>query len=278
MRPRYSFSSRHTARARNPEKIRKQRHKYPDLLKKILDDSQIILEVLDARFIEETRNKEIEQEIEKRDKRIIYIINKSDLNPSLNPENTPVPNVIVSCKNREGIKNLRDQIKILAKNIPKNKGGKIMVGIIGYPNTGKSSLINILIGKNSAKTGHEPGFTKGIQKLKLSEEITLLDSPGVIPQKKYSSIDSHMMSVHAKLNARSYSKIRNPEEVISELIKEYPGLLEKYYGIESDGDSEIFLEALGKKLHFLLKKAEVDTDRTARIILRDWQEGKIRIN
>jgi hypothetical protein len=276
MRPRYSFSSRHTGRARNPERMDKQRQKYPNLFKKILDESQIILEVIDARFIEETRNKEIEQEIERMNKKIVYIINKSDLNPKL--ENLPTPNVIVSCKDRKGIKNLRDKIKILAKSIPKNKDGKVIVGVIGYPNTGKSSLINILIGKNSAKTGDEAGFTKGIQKLRLSEGITLLDSPGVIPKKEYSSEDSRLMSRNTKVGARSYNQIKNPQEVVFELMKEFPGLLEKYYGINANGDSEILLEVLGGKKNFLLKKAEVDIDRTARIVLRDWQEGKIRIN
>jgi len=275
MRVRYSFSSRHTGRARDSRKNRKQRQKYPDLLRKILEQSQIILEVLDARFVEETRNKELEREIMEKNKKIIYVINKSDLNPE--PGNLPSPSVSVSCRDRKGIKNLRTMIKILASKIPKNKEGKIIVGVIGYPNTGKSSLINLLIGRSSAGTGADAGFTKGIQKLRLSGEITLLDSPGVIPQEEYSSSDSKVMGKNTKLGARSHSQIKNPEQAIDELAREFPGMLEEYYKIDTNNDSEILLETLGRKKNFLLKNGIVDTDKTARLILKDWQEGKIRI-
>ena len=278
MRVKYLFSSRHTGRARNPKNAKKQRQKYPNLLKKILEQSQIILEVLDARFVEETRNKELEKEIMEQNKKIIYVINKSDLNPEM--ENLPSPNVIVSCTNRKGIKNLRDRIKIMASDIPKSelgKEGKVMVGVIGYPNTGKSSLINLLIGRSSAGTGADAGFTKGIQKLRLSGEITLLDSPGVIPQKEYSSSDSRVMSKNAKLGARSHSQIKNPEQAIDELAREFPRMLEEHYKINSNNDSEILLEMLGRKKNFLLKGGIVDKDKTARFVLKEWQEGKIRI-
>ncbi|MDP3992217.1 MAG: GTPase [Nanoarchaeota archaeon] len=276
MRVRYSFSSRHTGRARDSAKYRKQRQKYPDLLRKILEQSQIILEILDARFIEETRNKELEKEIMEKNKKIIYVINKSDLNPEM--KDVPTPNAVVSCKNRKGIKNLRERIKIMASGIPKNEEGKIIVGVIGYPNTGKSSLINILIGRGSAGTGADAGFTKGIQKLRLSKDITLLDSPGVIPQKEYSSSDSGMISKNTKLGARSYSQIKNPEQAVDELNKEFPGMLEKYYNINANNDSENLLEILGKRKNFLLKGGIVNTDKAARLILKDWQEGKIKIS
>ncbi len=275
MRVKYLFSSRHTGRARDSANYLKQRQKYPDLLKKILEQSQIILEVLDARFVEETRNKEMEREIMEKNNKIIYVINKSDLNPE--PGNLPSPSVSVSCKNRKGIKNLRTMIKILASKIPKNKEGKVIVGVIGYPNTGKSSLINLLIGRGSAGTGADAGFTKGIQKLRLSGEITLLDSPGVIPQKEYSSSDTKIISRNTKLGARSHSQIKNPEQAVDELAREFPGMLEEHYKINADNDSEILLETLGRRKNFLLKKGKIDTDKTARLILKDWQEGKIRI-
>ncbi len=275
MRVRYSFSSRHTGRARDSKKYKKQRQKYPELLRKILEQSQIILEVLDARFVEETRNKDLEMELMEKNKKIIYIINKSDLNPE--PGNLPSPSVSVSCKDRKGIKNLRTMIKILASKIPKNKEGKIIVGVIGYPNTGKSSLINLLIGRGSAGTGADAGFTKGIQKLRLSGEITLLDSPGVIPKEEYSSSDIKIMGKNTKLGARSHSQIKNPEQAVDELIREFPGMLERYYSINANNDSEILLEILGRKKSFLLKGGKVDTDKTARLILKEWQEGKIRI-
>ena len=276
MRVRYSFSSRHTGRARDSPKNEKQREKYPDALKKVIDMSQIILEVLDARFIEETRNKELENQIESLGKKIIYVVNKADLNKNI--EGLPKPNAIVSCAQRRGIKNLRKMIKIFASKIEKQEEkAKVNVGIVGYPNTGKSSLINILSGRSSAKVGAEAGFTKGIQKIKLSTGIILLDSAGVIPGKEYSSSDSKLISKNAKVNARSYSQIRDPEQVVSDLMLEFPGVFEENYKIDAHGDSEILLEEIGRKKNFLLKGGKVDIDRAAKIVLKDWQEGKIMI-
>lgn len=281
MKPRYSFSSRRT---RNVENIRKQRQKYPELTKKIIENSDILLEVLDARFAEETRNKEVEEAIKKKGKKIIYVLNKADLAEKKSKPGL-YPYAIVSCTLRRGIKELRNLIKRQAKEILRKeekihdkdeKKEKVNVGIIGYPNTGKSSLINILIGKNSAKTAAEAGFTKGLQKLKLSPDILLIDSPGIIPKAKYSAIESKAIAHHTKVGGRSYSQIKEPELIVSELMRELPGIFERFYKINADSNSEILIEILGRQKGFLKKRGEVNEDKTARLILKDWQEGKIK--
>jgi len=273
MRVRYSFSSRRTGHIEN---IRKQRQEYPDIIKKIIEWSDIILEVLDARFIKDTRNLELEKTIKDKEKKIIYVINKSDLSSLKEIEDLPSPISFISCKKREGIKNLREMIKIAASKI--NKQDKIIVGVIGYPNTGKSSLINLLIGRKSAKTGADAGFTKGVQKLRLTSEITLLDSPGVIPRTEYSSIENKKLAKQTKVGARSYSQIKDPEMVVTELMREFPGVFETYYKINAQGNPEILIEKLGKQKNFLKKGGEVDFDKTSRLILKDWQEGRSSIN
>ncbi|KHO55323.1 MAG: hypothetical protein QT10_C0003G0040 [archaeon GW2011_AR19] len=298
MKPRYSFSSRRT---RHTENINKQRGKYPMLILKIIRDSDIILEILDARFIEETRNPEIEEQIKKypkeypkeghkdtkqeilhkghkQNKKLIYVLNKSDL--LLNKKEKKInlfPSILISCKERRDIKKLRNLIKILSKKIKKPFGEKILVGIIGYPNTGKSSLINLLIGKSSAGVGSEAGFTKGIQKLKLDENIFILDSPGVIPEEQYTHLEKDKISKQTIAGGRSFSQVKDPEIVVAKLISVYPQILEKFYDIQTNGDSEILIEELGRKKGFLKKGGFVDEDRTARHILRDWQTGEIRI-
>jgi hypothetical protein len=282
MQVRYSFGSRHTKRLEN---IRKQRQKYPDIAKKVIDNSDIVLEVLDARFIQETRNLEIEEKIKSSDKRIIYVLNKADLlangRPKLSKEELSeiYPYILVSVTKRKGIKELRERIKMEAKKVkePIDKTlGKFSVGIIGYPNTGKSSIINILIGKSSAPVASQAGHTKGFQKLKLTPNIMLIDSPGVIPASEYSTVNKELISKNAQVGGRSYNQVKYPELVISNIIKNYPNVLEKHYKIEANGDAEIFMEELGRRKGFLKKGNEINEDQTARFILKEWQEGKIK--
>ena len=271
------------SRSRTLKNIKRQRGKYPVLAENIVQMSDIILEVLDLRFAGETRNPEIEEMIEKQKKKIIYVFNKADLIDKNKVDREYVssltPGVFVSCVNREGIKELRDKIKIIAGRIgnPVDKLlGKITVGVIGYPNTGKSSVINLLAGKSAMGVSSVSGFTKGIQKVGLTEKVILLDSPGIIPSKEYSSSNIQLMSGHAKVGARSYSQVKEPEVAVFDLVKEFPLIFYKFYKISSGGNAELLIEKLGRKKSFLKKGNEVDEDRTARLILKDWQEGRIR--
>ena len=231
MKPRFSKSSRHTGHIQN---IRKQKEKFPTQLEKVINDSDILLEILDARFINETHNLEIEEEIKKQDKKIIHVLNKADLVGKFSKQELTkiIPYAIVSCRDRKGIKLLRNKIKFLAKRI---------------------------------------------QKLKLTNQIFLLDSPGVIPKKEYSTSEIEKISRQVRINARSYNQVRDPEMVVAILMQESPEILENYYEIKSENNSEKLLEELGNKKHFFKKGGEVDFDKTARFVLKEWQQGKIRV-
>ncbi len=271
MRQRYSFSSRRTGHLSN---IKKQRKKFPSITEGILREADIIIEVLDARFVKETFNKDINDHIKARGKKIIHAINKADLINYENVSELPEKSVFVSCTQNKGVKEIRNIIKIIASQLKKDR---VVVGVLGYPNTGKSSLINHLIGRSSAQVSAHAGHTKSMQKLKLAEGIVLLDSPGVIPRKEYSTSEENKMARHAKVGARTYSDVKNPELAIVGLIREYPGLLEKHYKIRADGNSERLIEELGRKKNLLKKGGVVNEDQVARFILKDWQAGKIRI-
>lgn len=281
MRVRYSFSSKRTGHIEN---IDKQRKKYPDIVGEILKVSDVVIEVLDARFIDETRNLDIEEDVKIMGKKLIYALNKCDLidieakKKEMN-EKGLYPYVFISCTKRKGARELRNRIKMEAKRVvlPKEEMRRVQIGIIGYPNTGKSSLINFLTGGSAAKVGAEAGFTKTMQKIRLTADILILDTPGVIPAKEYSGQDQEMISKHAKVSARDATKVKRPDMVIQKLMNEYGPIIEKFYGVEVNGDGDLLIEEIGKRRNLLKRGGVVDEDRAARIILTDWQEGKIRV-
>ena len=309
MRVKFTFSSRKT---RKIDTHNKHRQEYPSLAKEVIISSDIVLEVLDARFISETRNDVMEEFARVNGKILIYILNKADLVDHVKLEESGalkdlINYIFVSCKKNQGRRELRETIKIQAKNFKKARknsekteeerneeqhlelhkhgiglkkffktGNEVHVGVIGYPNVGKSSLINMLTGRGAARTSPKAGFTRGIQKIRLAQGIILLDTPGVMSDEDAAASQMSNLKKHAMIGVRTYDSTKNPEFVVAQIMAENPGLFEKNYNINAEGDSEILLEQLGKKRNLLRKGGEVDMDRIARIVLKDWQSGKIR--
>ena len=279
MKARYSFSAKKTGKFRKSPTTNKHKIAFPKLVRDVINTSDIVLELLDARFIDKTRNIEMENFVKSQDKKLIYIINKVDL-VNLNELKTNydfsqlIPFVFFSAKSKIGRARLRLLIKIEMKKL-KISHAKARVGVIGYPNTGKSTLINILTGKKATATSPEAGFTKAQHQIRFNKDILILDTPGVYQEKERPEIDSVALKKHAIIGVKTFSKIKDPDFVVSNIMKENPGLLESFYNIEANGDAEIIIEALGRKKNFLKKGNEVDVVRTAKEILKDWQEGKI---
>lgn len=253
----------------------------------VIDDiiriSDIVMEVLDARFIKETRNLELEAKIKEQGKGILYVINKIDLlskeqlralKERVELENIK-PSVLVSCNSHKGRHNLKDRIKIEVKR-KKIQFPKSHVGIIGYPNTGKSSLINMITGRHAVRTSPRAGLTQGMHKIRINSNILLLDTPGVIPNKEDAKSNSIAQKKHTKMGVATYDRIKDPIFAVVAIMKENPGKVEQLYGIEANGDVEILLDTLGKQRHMVKRGNQVDLDRAARIVLKDWQAGKIK--
>jgi len=237
----------------------------------VIRQSDIIIEVLDARMIYESRNIEIERKVKKLRKKILYVINKCDLAEKAELERWKIklrPSVFISSKDHLGTTILKKKI------LQMSRGKEVTVGVLGYPNVGKSSLINALAGRGAAKTSSESGFTKGLQKIRVDNKILVIDSPGVLPYKEKSEFK------HSKMGAVSYSKIKNPEYVALTFIEENKDLVVEHYSLEikDDDDSEDILEKLAYKLKRLLKGNKPDLEATSRILLKDWQAGKIKKN
>ncbi|MBU0470707.1 MAG: 50S ribosome-binding GTPase [Nanoarchaeota archaeon] len=232
----------------------------------VLKEAEIIIEVLDARSIEETRNKEIEKKIESEGKKILFVINKSDLVDLKKAEaikKTLKPSLFISSKDHLGTTLLKKKI------LEMSRGEKVTVGILGYPNVGKSSLINALSGRGSARTSAESGYTKGLQKIKVDNKILVIDTPGVFPRKEKDSFK------HGKTGAIDSGRIKDPEFVALSLIEEEKTRIKKHYGLKEE-DSEKILEEIAFKFKRLIKGGKPDTDYAARFLLKEWQNGKIK--
>ena len=147
--------------------------------------------------------------------------------------------------------------------------------MIGYPNTGKSTLINRLSKKGRAGTSSESGFTRGLQLITGKGNLTLFDTPGVVP---YGDRDETRLGL---MSGISPSKLKDPDLVAYKLIeifrKNNPAALEKEYDIDPKLDSDEILCEIGKKKNMLLKKGIVDEKRAAVQLLIDWHKGKIKI-
>ena len=328
MRVKFTYSSRHT---RTADAHNKHRQSYPELAKEVIAAADVVLEILDARFIKDTRNVTMENYAREHGKLLIYVVNKVDLVNRKELEALPEflelnPRVVLSCNTHQGRGLLRDRIKIEAKRFAKKAvaedksnikvntknikvterresrfkgeeigqddklqihrhgvgyrtflktGKEVHVGIIGYPNVGKSSIINMLTGRGAARTSPRAGFTRGIQKVKLSNGLLLLDTPGVMSDEDAAESQAKHLKKHAIIGVRTYDSTRHPEFIIAEIMGEHPGLFEEHYDIDAQGDSEVLLGTLGKKRNLLLKGGAIDMDRAARIALKEWQAGAV---
>ena len=278
MRVKYNFSSKFTQKQRKPSYTNQHRVPFTKMAQEVIETSDIILEILDARFIEKTRNPEIEKEVRKLGKKIIFVLNKADLvdvkELKFNYDLTQIrPYVLFSTKSRIGRLRLRE---ILSVEASKSKFKKARVGVIGYPNTGKSSIINVLSGGRRAGVSPRAGFTKNIQNIKFRKNIIIIDTPGVITGGEENSIIPQIVKKQAEIGVKNFDKVKYPDLILNDIMKENPGIFDEHYEVDSGNDIENLLDILGRKWDFLKKRGVIDQDRTARKILKEWQDGKIR--
>ena len=148
---------------------------------------------------------------------------------------------------------------------------QISVGFIGYPNTGKSSIINTLRKKKVCTVAPIPGETKVWQYITLMKRIYLIDCPGVVPPSNHDSEEDILLRGVVRVE-----NVDNPEQYIQAVLnKTKPHHIERTYNVKGyDGPIE-FLELLARKGGRLLKGGEADINGVAKMVLNDFLRGKI---
>ncbi|GLC34322.1 Nuclear/nucleolar GTPase 2 [Pleodorina starrii] len=248
-------------------------------LYKVLDSSDVIVQVLDARDPNGTRCTFLEQHIRKhlRHKHIILLLNKCDLVPSwvtkrwlhFLSRDFPVLAFHASITNPFGKGALLSLLRQLARL--RSDKQAISVGFVGYPNVGKSSVINTLRTKKVCKAAPIPGETKIWQYITLMKRIFCIDCPGVV----YNRTNDTPTDLVLKGVVRVENLEDATHHVDPVLTRVKPEYLKRAYKIKEWKDTEDFLTQLARLSGKLLRGGEPDLNTAARMILYDWQRGKV---
>lgn len=247
-------------------------------LYKVIDSSDVVVQVLDARDPQGTRCHHLERHLKEhcKHKHMILLLNKCDLVPAwatkgwLRVLSKEYPSLAfhASINKSFGKGSLLSVLRQFARL--KSDKQAISVGFVGYPNVGKSSVINTLRTKNVCKVAPIPGETKVWQYITLTKRIFLIDCPGVVYQNKDSETDIVLKGVVRVTNLEDAAE--HIGEVLKRVKKEH---LKRAYKIKDWVDENDFLLQLCKSTGKLLRGGEPDFMTAAKMILHDWQRGKI---
>ena len=257
----------------------------------------IIIELTDARIPASGRNPDID-ELGKNKFRLI-ILNKADL---ADPEITAKWRDLyqsqgmfvleMNSKTGNEAGKVKDLIlKACAEKIERDKkrgivGRPIRAMVAGIPNVGKSTFINKLSGRSSAKTGNKPGVTKGKQWISLGKNMQLLDTPGILwPKFEDENVGLHLALI-GSMNDENLDTTELACELIKILKELYSGVIESKYNITEDQIRKFeeeqystplsaYLSAIAESRKLIKQGAMPDIDRASALILDDFRNGRL---
>lgn len=248
---------------------------------KALPKVDLLIELLDARIPFSSENPMLAAL--RGDKPYVKVLSKSDLaDPARSSEwqayfeqQSGTKARAVSTTQTGTIVRLTD---VCHKMLPHRHGlGKpIRTMIVGIPNVGKSTLINVLAGRKIAKTGNEPAITKNQQQIDIGKGIVLLDTPGILWPNVENKNSGYRLAATGAIRDTAMEYPDVAHFVAGYLLENYPEALAERYALEATPVDQIsLLDAIGRKRGCLAKGGVVDYDRTSRIFINDVRAGAL---
>lgn len=271
-----------------------------DQIKQDVKLVDIIIEILDARIPISSQNPEVQKIIQNKKK--IIILNKSDLADEKENvkwikyfEKNHIPAILCNSNTGDSINKIIATINDIMKEeknkaLSKGRIGKITrIMIIGIPNVGKSSFINRIARRNTAQVGNKPGITKQKQWIRLSNNIEMQDTPGVL----WPKLETQETALNLAYTGTIKSEILEETEIAYQLTKyltnnNLENLIQKYQLEKEDVDKILnnkkyeenekiieIMNLIGKKRGAITKGANIDLEKISKIILDDFKNGKL---
>ena len=268
---------------------------YPGHMKKTMDNIRaslklvdIVGEIIDSRIPISSKNPVIDDVL--KDKPRIMILNKSDMADENDTKKwlsyyrkKGYGAVVVDALHSKGL----DKIYSVAKEMladkfkkleEKNLSAKtIRMMIVGIPNVGKSTFINSISKRKSAKIGDRPGVTKQVQWIKTKNDLELLDTPGVL----WPKFEDERIGLHLAFTGAIKDEIMDIENLafrfIDELNKRDVNILKSRYNLSEDSyeDTLYLMDEIGRNRGAILKKNEIDYFKVANLVLDDFRKVKL---
>lgn len=248
----------------------------------------LVAEVIDARIPISSRNPDLD-ELTAGKPRLIVLNRADQADPNLNRrwgEWFKAQGKLVletDSKTGKGVKEFSSTARLLLKDKLEAYAQKGQVGrpvramVVGVPNVGKSTFINQVARKKSAKAGNRPGVTRGKQWVNVDASLDLLDTPGIL----WPKFEDQKVGMHLAYTGAIKDEIMDVEGLACSLMdllaRRYPKPVEERYKITVPETFEGWevLELAARKRGFLISGGEVDVERMAKVLLDEFRSGKL---